>query len=99
MMNQDIFSNIPNWSKDYDGENICYWIRELEENEGSDNWTKFVLVIADKGEYYHISIDVTLQQGVGDLLNSKYSDTSKSLQEAMDIGEQFVQQVENEYDL
>lgn len=92
--------SINGWNQDYDGRNICYWEREIPDSVGGDNWKGFALTIAKRNpDDYRVSIDVMFHGGGGDLLSATYDDTTHTLEEAMVIGENFVQEVEQEYNL
>lgn len=99
-MDTSVLREIENWEFEHT-EHICYWTRECPDETDPDHWKGFALTISEKSDnHFQVSINIMFDGGGGDVLNSnKYSDTTTTLSEAMDIGETYVQQLEDEYGL
>lgn len=98
MLSTDDLIEIDGWDREHYGDNICDWKRELDEDEIDHDWSAFVLTIQQQDEnQYYASISVAFPGGGGDLLNSKYSETCRTLEEAQAAGVEFIEEVEEEY--
>lgn len=98
MLTEDELIDIDGWERDHYGDFICEWLYELEEDTVSHDWTAFALVVQEQEEgLYQISISVAFPGGGGDLLSADYSDSCRTVEEAMAIAEEFTEQVEAEY--
>ena len=99
MKENDLPQEINGWSKQNYDEDIHYWRKTLDTDEGDENWSDFFLVIQDKPEGYDVSISVSVFEGVDDLLNAEYSSSPYTIEEALEIGSEYIRRVEEKYDL
>lgn len=100
IVNEHNLSNLQSWDDEFDGNHICYWHYKLDREEGHEEYEAFHLVIQEENDKYTIEIDVTPYQGVGDLLNAQeYFDTTDNLEDAVIIGNQFIDKLEDNYSL
>lgn len=100
MLDRSDLIEIPGWERDHYGDHICEWKRDLEPDEAKEDYDAFVLYVQEDGDIFNISITVTFTDGrVGDLLSAKYSDTSRTVEEAMEIGREFTERLKSEYNL
>ena len=101
MLQEEDLMTIEGWERDHYGDNICEWARHLADSEAHEDYGLFALVIQQTNEdMYKVRIDVAPAEGqLGDLLNSQYYDELDNVEEAMERGQEFVRQVEEEYNL
>lgn len=101
MLDRSDLIEIPGWERDHYGDNICEWKRDLAPDEAKEDYDAFVLCVQEDGDVFNISIAVTFTESgrVGDLLSADYSDTSRTVEEAMEIGREFTERLQNEYNL
>jgi len=98
MLTQDDLIEIENWDRDHYGDYICEWVYELSEDSAKPKWEAFAITVQEqKDSTYQISVAVSSGGGVGDLLSADYSESSRTVEEAMAIAEEFAKSIEVEY--
>lgn len=98
MLSESDLNNIDGWKRDFYGDYICEWLYELDENDVDHDWTAFALTVQEQDDdTYQISVAVAFPGGGGDLLSADYSDSSRTIEEAMAIAEEFAEDVVEEY--
>lgn len=98
MLTEEELIEIDDWERDHYGDYICEWLYELDEDTVPHDWTAFALVVQQQeDDRYEISVSVAFPGGGGDLLSADYSDSCRTVEEAMAIAEEFAEKIESEY--
>lgn len=98
MLQEDDLIEIDGWERDHFGDYICEWFYELDADEGSKKWDGLAITVQEQGpNEYTVSVAVALDDGVGDLLSADYSDSCRTVEEAMAIVREFVDELNEEH--